>query len=146
MANVSIFSAPIKDPIIEVDRSGKTDGFIKKTWIFFFNQVVDGDNGSDWTPIATNLSGSYTLTGKYFRNAGFIDFWINVDPITSSTSTLGTTFIELPFDASVATSCTAVYGSTVAQGIIDPSLNRLFPPSWGAVASVVTISGRVFTK
>lgn len=146
MANATLFSPPIQDPIIEVDANGKTEGRIKKTWVFFFNQLADGDTGTEWTPVATNLTGSYTLSGKYFKNSGFIDFWITVDPTTSSTSTLGTTYFELPFDATVSTQCQAVYGSTAALGIIDPSLNRCFPPSWAAVATVVTISGRVFTK
>lgn len=137
--SVSILSAPIQDPM--VDGSGRP----RKSWTFFFNQLVDGDSGTDWTPVSANLTGTNTYNGKYFKNSGFIDFWITVDTTTTSGSTLGSTYFELPFDVTVASPCFVVYGSTAAMGIIDPSTNRCFPPTW-STANVVTITGRVFTK
>jgi len=137
--------APLQDPIVDVDQSGKTDGRVKKSWFIYFNTLADGDQGTDWTPVATNLTGTNTLVGKYFRNAGFIDLWITVDTSTTSGSTLGSTYFELPFDVTVASACDVVYASTVVQGIIDPSTNRLFSPTW-STSNVVTITARVFTK
>jgi hypothetical protein len=140
MSSVLLGQAPIQDLL--TDKNGR----LTKSWISYFNQISDGDDGREWTPIATNLAGDYTLTGKYFKNSGFIDFWIQIDPTTSSTSTLGTTYIDLPFDVTVSSYIVAIYGSTTAIGIVDPSLNRVFPPSWAAVASTITLTGRVFTK
>jgi len=136
----TIQSSPIQERV--VDQAGRAT----KPWVFFFNGLVDGDPGTDWPVTASGITGSPTYTGKYYKNAGFIDFWVTVDPVTSTDSTFGSSYIELPFDVTVATACTVVYGSTVAFGIIDPSTNRCFTPAWSAVASVVTISGRVFIK
>ena len=135
-----IQSAPISEPL--ADQSGRA----RKAWVFFFNQLSDGDQGTLWTPVATGITGSPEYDGKYFKNAGFIDFWITIDPVTTTSSTLGSSYIELPFDVTVATPCAVAYGSTVAFGIIDPSTNRCFLPTWSGVTGVVTISGRVFNK
>jgi len=137
--STTINSAPIQDNVIDESRKAT------KTWIFFFNALSDGDNGTDWTPVSSGITGTNTYTGKYFKNSGFIDFWITVDPTTTSSATFGSSYFELPFDVTVASSCSVVYGSTVAQGIVDPSTNRCFPASW-STSAVVTITGRVFTK
>ena len=140
MANSPLLvSAPIQTAMVTAK------GFAEKAWVFFFNSIVDGDQGTDWTPTATGFTGTNTYTGKYFRNSGFIDFWIIVDTSTTAGSTLGSSYFELPFDVSQASACDAVYGSTVGQGIIDPSTNRCFPPSFSSVVPV-TITARVFTK
>jgi len=140
MSSILLGQAPIQDLL--TDKNGR----LTKSWISYFNQISEGDDGTEWTPIATNLGGAYTLTGKYFKNSGFIDFWIQIDPSTSSTSTLGTTYIDLPFDVSVASYVVAIYGLTTSSGLVDPSLNRIFPPSWAAITTPVTLTGRIFTK
>ena len=142
---VTLSGAPTNDPIIEVDQQGKTSGNLKKSWFIYFSGQESGDEGTDWTPVATNLTGTNTLDGRYFKNSGFIDFWITVDTSTTSGSTFGSTYFDLPFDVTVASACNIVYGATVAQGIIDPSTNRCFPATW-STSNVVTITGRVFTK
>lgn len=139
MSNV-IQSPPIKDPVVD------KDGRANKSWVFYFNQVSEGDDGTSWTPIATNLGGSYALSGKYYKNSGFIDFYITIDPTTSSTSTAGSTYIDLPFDVSIASVCFATYSSTALIGAVDPSTNKIYPPSWSGITSVVTLTGRAFTK
>ena len=136
----SFNEAPIQDPVIGDDKKAK------KTWIFFFNQLSSGDSGTAWTPVFSNLAGSFNISGRYFRNSGFIDVWVQIDPITNSTSTLGTTYIELPFDATISSPCNAIYGTTILQGLIDPSTNRMLPPSWAAVGTVVTLTARIYTK
>jgi len=142
---ITLSGAPTNDPIIEVDQQGKTSGALKKSWFIYFSALESGDEGTDWTPTASGITGTNTYDGKYFANSGFIDFWITIDTSTTSASTFGSSYFEMPFDVTVATACNVVYGSTVAQGIIDPSTNRCFPPTW-STSEVVTITGRVFTK
>ena len=135
-----IQEAPISDPVVDENRKAK------KTWIFFFNQLSSGDNGTSFTPVASNLSGAFTLSGKYFKNSGFMDLWVTIDPSTSSTSTLGTTYVELPFDATISSPCFAVYGTTILTGLIDPTTNRMFLPAWTAITQVITVTARIYLK
>ena len=133
-------SAPIKDAVVN------KQGFANKSWVFYFNLLSDGDDGTSFTPVVTSLGGIYNLAGKYFKNSGFVDFYVTIDPITSSTSTTGVTTITLPFDASVASVCFAVYNNTVLTGIISSVENKIFLPSWSAITFLTTITGRVYTK
>lgn len=122
-------------------------------FIAFFNQLLSGDYGSPatganaWTPTFTSLTtvGVPTITGKYYRNGQFIDFWVKIVPSTSTSATAGTTYINnLPFTVTSDTHCTAVTGTTgVAVGIIQASTNRVYVPTWSAVGSLLTITGRV---
>jgi hypothetical protein len=137
---VSFNTAPIQDSVVG------EDGKAKKTWIFFFNALSSGDNGTNWTPVSSALDGTYNLTGKYFRNSGFIDFWIIITPITSSTSTGGTTYIELPFDVTISSACFAVYTTNLLAGLVDAATNRVLSPTWTSVTDIITITGRVYTK
>lgn len=116
-------------------------------WILFFNQMFAGDSGTDWTPAFVNLTivGTPSITGKYYRNGRFIDFWVKVVPATSTTSVAGTTYISTPpFTITTDAVCHALAGTTgIDAGICRAADNRIYVPSWAALATPLTITGRV---
>ena len=135
---------PVRDKMVDENANVRT------SWILFFQGITDGDPGNKWTPTATNLTatGTPTITGNYYENAGYTDFWINIIPGTDTTATAGSTYFELPFDVKVDAPCFAVAGLTGGSqiGMVEATTNRCYPPSWSAVTVPLTISGRVLTK
>lgn len=144
--------APIQDPVIEFGTQQiKDDAFGKPrlSWILWFQGLLKGDTGNSWTPVATNLTavGTPTITGNYYKNLGFTDFWIKIVPATNTSSTAGTTYFDLPFDPLIDVPCFAVQNgfASVSGGIVDSVTNRCYPPSWSLITGTITISGRVLT-
>lgn len=141
-----ILEAPIYEELAYKDGKART------AWVLFFQNLIIGDRGRTknspqgvWTPTATNLTtvGTPTITGNYYQNQGFTDFWITITPATSTSSTAGTTYFDLPFDVLVDSSCTAINGLTgAALGVVVASSNRVYPPSWAAITNSITINGR----
>jgi len=132
--------APIGDKI--VDESGKAT----VTWIIFFTLLVTGDVGNKkWTPIVTNLTsvGSPTITGDYYTNNGFTDFWIRIVPGTSTTSTGGSTYIDLPFNVVYDNGGFTLLNGNTGVNYIDAASRRCFPAGWTTTTFPVTITGRV---
>lgn len=131
-------------PIYEI--LSEQNGKARLPWILFFNQIFAGDSGTDWTPVFVNLTiiGTPSITGKYYRNGRFIDFWVKIVPATSTTSVAGTTYIDpLPFKVTTDTVCHAIAGTTgVDFGVVKSSNNRIYVPSWAALAVPLTITGR----
>ena len=135
---------PVRDKM--VDETGN----VRTSWILYFQGLTDGDPGNKWTPIPTNLTqvGTPTITGNYYENAGYTDFWITIKPGTNTSATAGTTYFALPFDAKVDAPCFAVAGLTGGNtiGMVEAATNRCYPPAWTTVSVPLTISGRVLTK
>lgn len=136
------YGIPTQDLI--VDKNGKAT----KSWIIYFQTQATGDTGQQWSPVATNLTavGTPTITGAYYQNQGFTDFWIRIAPATSTTSTLGSTYFDLPFQIDVDSGAVAVTGSSATACAVNASTKRLFPPSWTTIATPITLSGRVFSQ
>jgi len=140
-----------QEPILQTDQDNKPlpEGLISSSWYLFLQNLIVGDTGqtssSPWVPVATNLTFAGSppvITGNYYQNEGFTDFWIRIVPGTSTTSTAGTTYFDLPFAVTVDGAC-IVGGLPGAVGLIDAATKRCFPPPWSAVTANITISGRV---
>jgi hypothetical protein len=131
--------APIADKVL--DDNGK----LRPSWVEFFSEIIRGDVGKTWNPTVANLTsvGTPTITGVYYQNNGFTDYAVKIVPSTSTSSTLGVTTIQLPFNATVDTAAFVVYGSTVANGIVVGASDTLFLPTWVAITTPITITGRV---
>jgi len=139
---MSKIETPLFDPI--VDEQGYVSAI---TWTLFFQQLTAGDNGTTFTPIATNLGsvGTPTINGVYYQNQGFTDFYITVTPATNTTSTVGSTYFSLPFDVTIDGGCFATTTGSSGVGMVDAANNRVYTPNWSAITVPVTISGRVKT-
>lgn len=133
---------PARQPIVE-DTGAPTLLFIE-----FLQNLSQGDPGNKFSPDVENLGtvGTPTITGVYYENNGFVDFYARITPGTNTTSTAGTTYIQLPFTVTSDCPCFATSGSASTVGSILAASNRAYLPGWSALTSPVTISGRVATQ
>lgn len=116
-------------------------------WSLFFNQLYEGDAGTEWTPTFVSLgsTGTPTITGRYYRlglNLGW--FYIQIVPATNTTSTAATTYCDnFPLEFTHDTFCLAVTGSGAVQAIggVRASDKRIYPPAWTAATTTITLVG-----
>lgn len=134
-----INEAPIADPLIDDARKARP------SWVEFFADITRGDVGTTWTPSITGLTetGTPTISGVYYQNSGFTDWAVKIVPATDTSSTSGITFITLPFSVTADAACFAVTGFTAAAGVINAAAALAYLPTWVAITSPVTITGRV---
>lgn len=136
-------TAPLFDPVVE------TNGKASLSWVLFFNALYEGDVGSEWTPdivALTESGGSAAISAKYYRvNRRLCFFRIRITPVTSTSSTAGTTYVQnMPFTATSDGVCMSVAGvSGGSLGIVSAGTNRIYFPAWSAVAVPVTVLGFV---
>ncbi|NCC41693.1 MAG: hypothetical protein EOM21_20215 [Gammaproteobacteria bacterium] len=131
-------------PIYEAlaDDQGKA----KLAWTLFFSQMFDGDAGTDWSPLFTDLTtvGAPTITGRYYRLSKYLTFFrVLITPSTSTTSTAGTTYIgNFPLSFSNDGIVFAVSGGIGdGPGHIVAASNRIYVPGWSAVTVPLTVIG-----
>lgn len=131
--------APISDRVI--DDSAKC----RPVWVEYFASLSNGDVGTTWTPTITNLTsvGTPTISGVYYQNQGFTDFFVKIVPGTNTSSTAGSTAFTLPFNVVADAACHAVTGNASVPGAVNASSKTVYPPSWSNLTTPVTISGRV---
>jgi len=136
----------IEVPTYEV--LAEDDGKAKLTWLLFFQLLASGDPGTAWQPVVTNLTsvGTPAITGAYYENQGFTDFWVNIIPTTSISGTAGSIYIDLPFTVSVDAPCFGVAGLTSGIGAVDSVSKRIYPPTFSALTIPLTITGRVLSQ
>lgn len=136
---MSITEAPISDNVIDDSKKARP------TWVEFFASLTRGDVGTTWTPVITGLTstGTPTISGVYYQNAGFTDWVVKIVPATDTSSTLGVTFITLPFGVTADQPCFAVTGTSAANGVVNAAAKQAYTPTWTAITAPVTISGRV---
>jgi hypothetical protein len=141
--STNVQQIPTFDPPIEGN-----EGKMRKSWILFLQTLLGGDSGQTFTPIATNLTGTGTptLTGAYFSNQGFIDFWIKITPGVDTSSVAGTTYIDLPFAVNFDTGSFAAAGVGAQVGAIEAATRRLYPPTWTGITVPITLTGRVISR
>ena len=68
---MSTLPPPTRNPLTE------QDGSLTMPWLLFFNQMFNGDAGTEWTPTFTNLttSGSPTLTGRFYQLSKYLCYF-----------------------------------------------------------------------
>lgn len=136
-------TAPLFDPV--VDESGKA----QLSWVLFFNSLYEGDVGTEWVPTFTSLTqagGSATISAKYYRIGRRLAFFrVQITPVTSTSSVMGTTYIDNFPPSPVADGvCFSVAGTSGGSlGIVSAGSNRIYLPTWTAVTVPVTILGFV---
>jgi len=122
-------------------------GKAKTPWALFFNQIYNGDSGTNWNPTFTSLgtTGSPTITGRYFRLSEALKvFNITIDPATDTSSTAGTTYCDnFPLTVNNTGFCVAVGGAVgVGTGIVTTA-GRIYTPEWTDVTVPVNVIGLV---
>ncbi len=131
------------------DQMADESGLAKLSWILFFNSIFSGDPGQSWTPTFTslaNVGGAPSVTGKIFQlSQSLVLFSARVVPVTNTTSTAGTTYIDnFPFTAAGDGICFAVTGLLGSNaGMVDQASNRIYVPAWAAVTVPLSIIGIV---
>lgn len=134
---------PIMDNLIE------ENGKAKMPWILFFNQMYEGDLGDTWEPefiSLTQVGGDATISGRYYQiTKGLAFFRVDITPVTNTSATAGTTYIDnFPLQVNANGVCASVSGNTGgALGIVRVSDGRIYVPSWTTVTDVVTVLGIV---
>jgi hypothetical protein len=127
-----------------VDQNGK----MALDWRIFMQSLLVGDPGNKFKPDVEGLSsvGTPSFSGVYYQNQGFIDFYVTISPGTSTTSTGGSTYIQLPFTVTSDVPCFATTSGASSLGGITASNNRAYLPSWSGLTTPVTVSGRFKTQ
>lgn len=131
---------PATDKVL--DAAGK----MALRWLLFLQNLMNGDPGTAFVPGIVGLNntgGAPQVRGVYYENAGFIDFYIRITPITNTSSVAGTTYIELPFQPTSDCPCFATTQNNTALGGIVAAIARAYTPQWTNITDPVTVSGRV---
>lgn len=137
---MSVDPPPINEILTE------QNGLPKLPWILFFNNVFEGDSGTEFVPTFQNLTivGTPEITGRYYRlNQQFVYFTVEITPATSTSATAGTTYIDnFPLTFQADSACWALSGGVGdGPGHIVSSTNRIYVPSWAAVTVPLTVIG-----
>lgn len=119
--------------------------FLTVPWNIFFSDLINGDSGTTFTPVATNLTsvGTPTLAGKYYDNSGFIDIYITITPATSTTAVAGSTYFDSPVSFQFDALCSAMTSTSSATGSAVAAQSRIYVPSWTGTTTAITINCRV---
>jgi hypothetical protein len=137
----SVLPPPIFDNL--TDDSGDKANL---SWILFFNQLFEGDTGTNWLPTFQSLTVAVapTITGRYYRIGRRLCFFrVTLAPPADTTSVAGTTYISnFPLTFTNDGICFAVSGNIGSNsGQIVASNNRIYVPTWTAVTVPITIVG-----
>lgn len=130
---------PVYNPL--ADETGKAT----LPWLQFFNAVYVGDTGTAWNPLFTGLAGAAQINGIYYLVGKLCYFRIDIIPVTSTTSTSGSTYVNnFPLMLRGFGACAAVTNApSAALGMADSTTNRIYAPSWSGITSQVTLCGLV---
>lgn len=137
---MSINKAPLYAPLCNDDK------IVTREWSLFFQDVANGDAGQLWTPTFSGLTGTATITGRWYyilRNLQY--FNIKIVPNTNTSSTAGTTYVsnwvtQIATDSSVDVVNSTTFAS-IGSGVASASNNRIYMPSWTTVTGTITITG-----
>lgn len=136
---MTISEAPIAENVVDDSKKARP------AWVEFFAELNRGDIGTTWSPVITGLTstGTPTISGVYYQNAGFTDWVVKIVPATDTSATQGVTFITLPFSVTADQPCFIVTGTTAAIGAVNAAAKQAYTPTWTSITVPVTISGRV---
>lgn len=156
----SVKPPPIYNPVVDIGNDGGTNGNGKDSgssgiatqpWILFFSQLFDGDSGTAWLPLFTNLTevgGAPSITGIYYQLTRRIAYFrIDIVPQggSNTSSTAGSTLVNnFPLKMIGNGICFAVSGLLGSNsGACDQTSNNIYVPSWSAVTVPLSIIGIV---
>lgn len=145
----SIKPPPTYDPLYEAstDPRQPENPIASLSWILFFNSIFTGDAGTAWFPQFVNLTevGVPTISGVYYQIGRLCYFRVTIIPVTSTTSTAGTTYINnFPLTMKGDGANIAVSGQLGSNpGMCDSASNNIYVPSWLAVTVPLSIVGLV---
>lgn len=134
---------PIRENLTE------ENGAITMPWILYFNQTFNGDGGTPWTPTfesLTEVGGSATITGRYYQISKYLTYFnILVDPVTNTSATAGTTYVDnFPLTSFSNGICGTVSNKLGGGlGMVEASSNRIYVPGWTTLTTPVNIIGIV---
>jgi len=138
---MTIGAPPLYEPMVD------ETGVASPLWTLFFNNLFEGDAGTEWVPTFVSLgqTGTPTFRGRYYRlNQNVCLFYVTITPSTDTTSTAATTYIDnFPLRFQFDGVCFASTGSGAVQGIggIRASDNRIYTPSWMTFSGPLTVFG-----
>lgn len=133
---------PTRNPLTE------QNGVLTMPWLLFFNQVFNGDAGTDWTPTFTGLtiSGTPTIAGRYYQISQYLCYFnILVTPGTNTSSVAGTTYIDnFPLTMNSNGFCLSLSNNLGGGlGMAVAASNRIYTPTWTTVTTPINIVGIV---
>lgn len=121
-------------------------GKASNIWLLFFKYLFNGDEGKDFSPTYTNLTGTATHTARYFRISQNLYYLrIRIVPDTSTSSVAGSTYLDFPLSVP-AFGNLGVVNETSNQSLGSAVINtnqRIYLPTWATVTAPITISGMV---
>lgn len=140
---MTIEPPPTRNPLAD------DDGVLTMPWLVYFNQLQNGDAGTSWTPTfvsLTEVGGSATITGRYYKISQYICYFnILVTPVTNTSATAGTTYVDnFPLEAfnnGICASASANLGGGL--GMVNAANNRIYVPGWTTVTTPINIIGIV---
>lgn len=139
---MSTLPPPTRNPLTE----GK--GELTMPWLLFFNQIFNGDAGTNWTPTFTGLtsSGTPTISGRYYQLSQYLCYFnILVTPATNTSATAGTTYVDnFPLQAASNGFCLTVSNNLGGGlGMVNSTNNRIYVPTWTTVTTPINVIGIV---
>jgi hypothetical protein len=137
---VTISPPPIRDVIAD------QNGLARVSWLSFFNDIYEGDAGTEWTPtfVGLTISGTPQFQGRYYRiNQNIVFFTARITPATNTSSVAETTYIDnFPLSFLDDGICFAVRGGAgTNSGHIISANNRIYTPAWLTVTTPITVVG-----
>jgi hypothetical protein len=134
---------PIQESVVE------RDGVATLPWILFFNNIFEGDTGTDWTPDFNNLTeagGAATITGRYIMLTQRLAYFrVTVTPANagSTSAVAGSTTIDnfpLTFAQNgIVFAVSGLLGTN--SGMVNQADNKIYVPTWTTVTIPVTVIG-----
>lgn len=137
---------PIQHPITTAQLGGNAD----MPWVLYFNQMYQGDTGTEWTPNFANLTevgGDATIEGRYHKIGQWMAvFYVKVTPATNTSATAGTTYIDnFPEEfKDTGVIFAMANGTGTNSGECLESNQRIFTPAWTTVTTPVYLMGACF--
>ena len=139
---MSTLPPPTRNPLTE------QDGSLTMPWLLFFNQMFNGDAGTEWTPTFTNLttSGSPTLTGRFYQLSKYLCYFnILITPATNTSAVAGSTYVNnFPLTMNSNGFCFSLSNNLGGGlGMVTASSNRIYTPTWTTVTTPINLIGMV---
>ncbi len=126
-----------------------TDGLMSQTWQGYFT-ARQARNTQPWTPSLVNLTGGDVVVSGYWTvSERLLSFSVRITPSVNTSSTLGSTYFDLPFSSLADGAALAFNTSTkslLGAAFIEAGSSRVYLPSWSTITAPIGITGSVQIK